>query len=367
MADINPSRSPPPPPPPPPPLPLVYYFVAGGIGDVTAALISHPFDTIKVRQQLTGELSSGYKKQGIRALLHTASSIIKHEGFFGVYRGLSASVLRQSTFSTMRHGGFATACTIIASSSGQQEQRQQQGQKQEQDRDLSNNLLLPPHPSKNVSMWQAMLSGAFVGGVAAFLSNPSDVALIRMQSDAHWPKEQRRNYRNAFHAISSVIRQESVGTLWRGCVPTVLRAALCTTTQVPTYHWTKSTLLSQSNHWSFFSSSPLFPNGTDDIRLHVVASINSAAVATIVTCPVDVVKTRIINMQRGGTAQSASVRSVRPTPYYSGVWDCVVTTVRIEGVRGLFKGLVPTFVRLGPHTIVLWNVQEFVLRKLNRR
>ena len=362
MADSSPSRS--------PPLPLVYYFVAGGIGDVTAALISHPFDTIKVRQQLTGELSSGFKKQGIRALLHTASSIIKHEGFFGVYRGLSASVLRQSTFSTMRHGGFATACTIIASSSGQQEQKQQQGQ----NRCLSTNLLLPPHPSKNVSMWQAMLSGAFVGGVAAFLSNPSDVALIRMQSDGHWPKEQRRNYRNAFHAMSTVIRQESVSTLWRGCVPTVLRAALCTTTQVPTYHWTKSTLLplSQSNHSSFFSSSPLFPNGTDDIRLHVVASINSAAVATIATCPVDVVKTRIINMQRGGRGanvmgQSASVRSVHPTPYYSGVWDCVVTTVRIEGVRGLFKGLVPTFFRLGPHTIVLWNVQEFVLRKLNRR
>jgi hypothetical protein len=210
-----------------------------------------------------------------------------------------------------------------------------------------------------VRVWQAVLAGAAVGGAAALISNPSDVVLIRMQSDAHWPRVQRRNYRHAFHAMATVVRKEGVGMLWRGCGPTVLRASLVTTTQVPTYHATKSVLLKQSAGWSF----SLFPNGADDTRLHVIASTNSAAVASIATCPVDVVKTRIINMQR----EVRSSSSCGTSPYYKSSWDCVVKTVRMEGARGLFKGLVPTFARLGPHTIVLWNVQEFVLRKLNQR
>ncbi len=57
-------------------------------------------------------------------------------------------------------------------------------------------------------------------------------------------------------------------------------------------------------------------------------------------------------MQKGGVAM------------YSGPIDCLLQTLRAEGLKGLFKGLVPTFARLAPHTMVLWVVQEAVLRKL---
>ena len=59
------------------------------------------------------------------------------------------------------------------------------------------------------------------------------------------------------------------------------------------------------------------------------------------------------------------MQQVGTAPNYSSAWDCVAKTIRAEGVRGMFKGLAPTFVRLGPHTVVLWNVQEFILRTLN--
>ena len=330
----------------PQPLPLSYYFLAGGIGDVTACLVSHPFDTIKVRQQISGELSATKQQQGIRALLNTSSSILSKEGLVGVYRGISASILRQSTFSTLRHGGYATVCTILV------------GNELNWTSSTTSNQDLPPHPSKNVPILHAILAGAFVGSLAASISNPSDVALIRMQSDGHWPSHQRRRYKHVFHAIRTIVQTEGLHRLWRGCFPTVVRASLVTTTQLPTYHLTKKMLLD-------YMPKDVFPLQNNDTKLHVLASINSAFVASVVTCPVDVVKTRIINMQsqRTQTKNGAKKSGVM----YKNAMDCVKQTVKIEGVRGMFKGLIPTFFRLGPHTVVLWNVQELVLRKLCER
>ena len=330
----------PPPAPPPPALPIHYYFIAGGLGDISACLVSHPLDTVKVRQQLSGELSTTAQSQGFRSLIQTTSNIISKEGLIGVYTGLSASVMRQSIFSTLRHGAFATVCTVVAASSATSLPTNNST--------TNDAASLPPHPSKFVTVAQAIVAGAVVGAGAAFVANPSDVALVRMQSDRHWPVAQRRNYRHVGHAITSIVSQRGWLRLWRGCGPTVLRASLVTTTQIPTYHATKQVLLN--------GAPALFPHGNDDSKLHVVASIASAGVASIATCPVDVVKTRIINMQQVGNA-----------PIYASAWECVARTIRAEGVRGMFKGLAPTFLRLGPHTVVLWNVQEFILRTLNGR
>ena len=49
---------------------------------------------------------------------------------------------------------------------------------------------------------------------------------------------------------------------------------------------------------------------------------------------------------------------------YSGPIDCVVKILKIEGIRGLYKGLAPTMIRLTPHTVILWLVQEKILQLL---
>ena len=94
-----------------PPMPLSFYFLAGGVGDITACLFSHPIDTL-VRSQLKGEMSNVKQQQGVRAMLNDAIRITAEEGFLSsLYNGISASCLRQSTFSTLRHGGYATCAS----------------------------------------------------------------------------------------------------------------------------------------------------------------------------------------------------------------------------------------------------------------
>lgn len=71
----------------------------GGAASCVAVLVSHPFDLAKVRlQTIQGDAKNG--------MLKTMMLIVRNEGFFRLYSGLSAGLLRQATYSTVRFGGY---------------------------------------------------------------------------------------------------------------------------------------------------------------------------------------------------------------------------------------------------------------------
>jgi len=71
-------------------------------------------------------------------------------------------------------------------------------------------------------------------------------------------------------------------------------------------------------------------------------------IAAVVTSPVDVIKTRIMN-QRGQQR-------------YTSTLDCAIKTLRTEGPLGLYKGFVPNWLRIGPHTVVTFIMFEQLRR-----
>lgn len=62
------------------------------------------------------------------------------------------------------------------------------------------------------------------GAIGATVGSPADLALIRMQADTLLPAAERRNYKNAFHALIRISSDEGVLALWKGAGPTVVRA-----------------------------------------------------------------------------------------------------------------------------------------------
>ena len=75
-----------------------------GASGVMAAMVVHPVDTMKIRMQLQGELEkSGHPKRH-RTLMHAAYSSFKLEGFHGPYKGITASLARESSYTTIRLG-----------------------------------------------------------------------------------------------------------------------------------------------------------------------------------------------------------------------------------------------------------------------
>ena len=72
-------------------------------------------------------------------------------------------------------------------------------------------------------------------------------------------------------------------------------------------------------------------------------------VASVVSCPVDVIKTRMMNQQNA---------------MYKSSLDCLVKSVKAEGVLALYKGFLPTWTRLGPWQFTFWVTYE-QLRKIS--
>ena len=152
------------------------------------------------------------------------------------------------------------------------------------------------------------------------------------QADARLPKDKRRAYRHVFDALRRMANDEGFGALYKGLLPNVLRGMLMTMGQLATYDEIKQQLVTKTNG--------LFK---DNFLTYVVSSTLAGGVATLMTQPVDVVKTRIMMAAPGR---------------YSGMLHCLGDTVRSEGLMALYKGVVPSFTRLGPHTVLTFVFLE---------
>lgn len=82
-----------------------FYF--GGAASCSAAIIVHPLDLTKVRlQNSKGSSAAAAAGNQKMTMFGTMLRIIKNEGPLRLYAGLSASILRQASYSTVRLGGY---------------------------------------------------------------------------------------------------------------------------------------------------------------------------------------------------------------------------------------------------------------------
>ncbi|KAL6523650.1 Mitochondrial uncoupling protein 5 [Orobanche gracilis] len=307
-------------------------FVEGGIASIIAGCSTHPLDLIKVRMQLQGEMPAPvqnlrpalafhpHHNHSIRVPFHppprvgpisVGLRIVQHDGAAALFSGISATVLRQTLYSTTRMGLY----------------------------DVLKKKWTDPNTS-NMPLTRKIVAGLIAGGVGASVGNPADVAMVRMQADGRLPPAQRRNYKSVVDAISQMSRSEGVVSLWRGSSLTVNRAMLVTASQLASYDQFKEMILGKGVM-------------RDGLGTHVTASFAAGFVASVASNPVDVIKTRVMNMR------------VEPgvAPPYSGAVDCAMKTIKAEGPMALYKGFIPTISRQGPFTVVLFVTLEQV-RKL---
>ncbi|KAJ8771216.1 hypothetical protein K2173_026044 [Erythroxylum novogranatense] len=310
-------------------------FVEGGTASIVAGCSTHPLDLIKVRMQLQGETPATTKPsssvQNLRPApsIHTSTAttnvhvpqpspghsttvqrvgfttvgvrIVQQEGVAALFSGLSATVLRQTLYSTTRMGLY----------------------------DMMKQKWTNPN-TKVMPLSSKITAALIAGGIGAAVGNPADVAMVRMQADGRLPLAQRRNYKSVVDAIKQMTKEEGVTSQWRGSSLTINRAMLVTASQLASYDHLKEMILGNKLM-------------RDGFGTHVTASFAAGIVTAVASNPVDVIKTRVMNMK----------------------WalDCAVKTVRAEGPMALYKGFIPTISRQGPYTIVLFVTLEQV-RKL---
>lgn len=168
-------------------------------------------------------------------------------------------------------------------------------------------------------------ASGFLGGIAG---NPADILNVRMQNDAALPAEERRNYKHALNGLTRMVRDEGVGSMFRGVWPNSIRAMLMTASQLASYDIFKKELLARTSMG-------------DNLYTHFTASLMAGFVATTVCSPVDVVKTRVMSAK---DKQS--------------IVTLILDITKREGLGWTFKGWVPSFIRLGPQTIATFLFLE---------
>ncbi|EXA33074.1 hypothetical protein FOVG_15679 [Fusarium oxysporum f. sp. pisi HDV247] len=269
-----------------------YPFWFGGSASAMATLLTHPLDLVKVRLQSTitpARLS----------MAGMATRVITTEGYAGLYAGLSAAILRQFTYSTIRFGVYEDLKSRLSHDTGTSH-------------------------SPMVLICLSALSG-FIGGVAG---SPADIVNVRMQSDMTRPLAEQRNYKHVFDGIIHITRNEGLSSLYRGVGANALRASLMNSSQLASYDMAKASCIRTFGM-------------NDDTKTHLVASSLAGIVATTVCSPVDVVKTRIMGSING-----------------EHVWQIIKGLTLSESPLWVFKGWVPSFLRLGPQTVLTLLILE---------
>jgi hypothetical protein len=294
-------------------------IMLGGVANMFAATCTNPIDVVKIRLQLQGVTplvffsSSSINRSSstntvdrgnyYRGFRHGLATILKEEGIAGWYKGLEASLLREGSYSALRFGLYDTVKGKFDSA-------------------------LVKEGKVSTALYIKILAGATTGAIGSALANPMDLVKVRMQGD-----RTGKRYNNSFiYACKDIYRKDGfIKGFYRGVGPTTIRAMVLTATQLPSYDHMKHSLLEHS---------PL----EEGLVVHVTASMFAGIMAATVSSPADVLKTKIMNQ----------CRHTRPDQYHQSkiIRNVLISIFQKEGIKGFFKGWLPNWIRIGPHTIL---------------
>jgi len=222
--------------------------------------------------------------------------VVRDEGAMGLYKGMSAAALREMSYSSLRFGLYEPFKRMLGATD-----------------------------PKNTPVWKKFLSGAAAGIIGSGIANPTDVLKVRMQAH-EGPKQTLRG------VAQDVWSDGGLRSFYRGVHTTMIRAAILNATKLAAYDDFKHQCINRG----------LMEDGS---ALHFCASMVAGVAVASTTTPVDVIRTRMFNQPKG-------------VKLYDGMLDCMVKTVRQDGLRVLYRGFTPQWMRFGPFTIIQFMVWE---------
>ncbi|KAF7433592.1 hypothetical protein PC9H_005553 [Pleurotus ostreatus] len=276
-----------------------------------------PLDLLKTRIQ-QGDSAFGPRK--VPRILPTALEVVHSHGVLGLWRGTTASLLRNVPGIALYMTSLTQLRTAMANSPyfARTDNIQATG----------NGSVLP-----KISTQGNLLAGAVTRVGVGFVLNPFSVVKARFESDMY-------AYESLTGAFRSISRQ-GPSEFFRGVLASSLRDAPYAGLFVVFYEAIKRETL-----YMFPSMS-----STQSAVLHSVAAGSAGALATILTHPFDVVKTKI---------------QVRKEERYHGLMRTVRTIWAQRGVSGYFDGVSLRIGRKVLSSAIGWAAYETLLMFMHR-
>lgn len=169
--------------------------------------------------------------------------------------------------------------------------------------------------------------------MAAYLSCPMEVAVVRLSNDVTLPLDRRRNYKGVVDTAVRIVKEEGVAAFWRGSEPFVIRAMLVGVFQVATLD--QFTVI----------YSDLLGRKTDSVPVVFCSAMSSGLIYSIATMPLEATKNRM----------AAQVKDpVTGKVPYTGTLQTLRLVTRQEGFLAFYNGFLPYYIRCGGHTVSMF-------------
>lgn len=234
----------------------------GGTAAMCATVFSNPFDVIKTRQQLFGELQKQKinnlnERNPYKGVFRSAKTIIKADGILGLQKGLGSALCFQFVLNSSRLGIYETG----------------------------ESFGITKNKNGENSPIYCVLWGGFSGIVGAALGCPLLMIKTQMQSKSHgkFAVGDQHQHKGTIPALISIYKESGIKGLWRGYTASVPRTALMSSIQLSVFTKSKD----------YLRNYEVFRNST------VLISVGSGMISGLVACctmsPLDVITTRLFN------------------------------------------------------------------------
>lgn len=214
------------------------------------------------------------------------NKMIAESGWMSLYDGLSAGMLRQVFYASSRFGLFETFRDYLHEYRGKT--------------DFASRVAV----------------GALSGGIAAYISCPMEVAVVRLSNDSSLPVEERRNYKGVVDTGMRIAREEGISAFWRGSTPFVSRAMMVGVFQVATLDQFKDYFAQQLDQRK---------NSIENV---FCSAMTTGLVYSIATMPLEVCKNRMAGQKPDATGKLP----------YTSVVQALSKIASTEGVGALYNG-----------------------------
>ncbi|KAH8315662.1 hypothetical protein KR059_007376, partial [Drosophila kikkawai] len=210
-------------------------------------------------------------------------------GFLSLYDGLGAQVLRQLTYTTVRFHLYELGKMQV----------------------------------DECSFLKKVGIATMAGCLAGVVGIPTELVNTRMQVDRALPSHMRRNYRNVFHGLYRVAKDEGYKALYSSFVLTCVRSALTTIGQNAIY---------DQNYMQYFKLKH------DSTLLHLMSSVTAVSVFGPIIQPLENIRT---------------IKMVKNMSLKASIFHLMSF-----GPLGPFRGMVPSMLRLVPNTVLTFLLYE---------
>uniref|UniRef100_A0A1B6M4R4 Mitochondrial thiamine pyrophosphate carrier n=2 Tax=Graphocephala atropunctata TaxID=36148 RepID=A0A1B6M4R4_9HEMI len=185
-----------------------------------------------------------------------------------------------------------------------------------------------------------IIAGGVSGVLTRFLCQPLDVIKIRFQLQVE-PISRRSvvsKYQSIPQALNVIVREEGLKAFWKGHVPAQVLSLTYGVFQFGVFE-------------AMVQQARTIPRLADEkAKVEFVSGFTSGCVATILSFPLDIVRTRLV-VQGNKKIYHSTINGLK-------------TIVKEEGFRGLWRGLTPTLLQIGPLSGLQFAIFNFLKRAL---